>query len=69
MTETLLLVDQTGCDPVFGAEQVSCGGGERHGDGECLVSGGLERKERCRARGEQSWTELCESVSLQGGAQ
>ena len=69
MTETLLLVDQTGYDPVLGAEKVRCSGGESHGDGERLVAGGLEREERSRARGEQSWTELCESVSLRGGAQ
>ena len=58
MTETLLLVDQTGCDPVLGAEKVSCGGGESHGDGECLLAGGLngERREESRARGaELDW--------------
>ena len=48
MTETLLLVDQTGYDPVLGAEKVSCSGGESHGDGERLVAVGLEREERSR---------------------
>ena len=69
MTETLLLVDQTRLAVILSSRlSRSAAVAGRVTETESVWWPEV-RERREEPRGEQSWTELCESVSLQGGAQ